>query len=115
MKKILKPIQFVDLKDEIEINIIGNKTVQEFIEEVEKFCPRIGKDIHFMFRGKKLINEKTLEDQGIKEGTKLMMYKSVTKNETKEVISHRNKEEAKLALIKMGFKNDMIRVCNKNH
>ena len=71
MKIYLKPIQFANLKDEITLTIESNRKVLDMFEEVNKIIPSFG-NLEFMFRGKKLSLDKTLDEQGIKEGTKLV-------------------------------------------
>jgi len=103
MKIFIKPIQFDEIKNEITISIEENKKLSELCEEIFLITPVIGKGLEFIFRGKKLNNEKTLAEQGIKDGTKLMMYKSA-KEETK--IS--NRDIAKSNLLKLGHQQDLI-------
>jgi alpha-tubulin suppressor-like RCC1 family protein len=102
MKIYLKPIQFTDLKDEIELNTDDSKLVMDLVAQAYEIKPEVGSNLHFMFRGKKLINDKSLAEQGVKEGTKLMMYKSTT------VEKKDNKAEAKTKLISQGYNKDMV-------
>ncbi len=103
MKIHLKPIQFNEIKEEITILIDDNMTFSELCEKISIQRPEIGKGLEFMFRGKKMNNQKTLADQGIKDGTKLMMYKS-----SKEEFKISNKDSAKLSLINQGYQIDLI-------
>lgn len=108
MKIFLKPIQFQNLKDEICVLIDGNKKIVDLTEEVKKQKSDIGGNLDFMFRGKKLVNEKNLEEQGVKEGAKLMMYQATESKSSSEEVSAKNKESAKKSLIEMGFKIDIV-------
>lgn len=111
MKIILKPIQFPNLKDEIIISIEGSNKVSDIVNEIVKVKPEAGKFLDFMFRGKKLNYEKTIQEQGVKEGTKLMMYQSDSDKQptqSKEKEANINKDKAKEELIKMGFNVDMV-------
>jgi alpha-tubulin suppressor-like RCC1 family protein len=104
MKLFLKPIQFSDFKDEIEIVIDDCGFVADLITGICLKKPEIGKSLHFMFRGKKLDTTKSLQEQGLKDGTKLMMYRST--EATPEKKDH--KIEAKTKLIQMGYNNEMV-------
>lgn len=106
MKVFIKPIQFTDIKEELEVSIDPRNLVGDLVNEIKNM---IGDEynIHFLFRGKKLINEKGLVEQGIKENTKLLMYKSdISVEKSKEVINH--KEIAKNKLLEMGYKLESI-------
>src|SRR4051812_7520343 len=107
MNVSIKPIQFSDLKEEIQIKIDGTNSVNDMITEVNKINSKIGNCVQFMFRGKKLLPEKSLNDQGIKEGTKLMMYKS-TESSTQNEPKISNKTIAIQKLKEKGYKEDMI-------
>jgi hypothetical protein len=110
MKIFIKPIQFTNLKEEIVIEINPEKLVSDLILKLIESKPEVPQNLDFMFRGKKLLTDKPLSDQGIKEGTKLMMYLSEVKpekiNKQQEVES--NKNSAKNKLISMGYKEDII-------
>ena len=110
MKIFLKPIKFTNLKEEIIITIQPDKRTTDLISEIIKLYPDIGSSLDFMFRGKKLVNEKTLEEQGVKDGAKLMLYGSENKTQilTKDQVSLLNKENAQTILINLGFKPDMV-------
>src|SRR5688572_1459081 len=108
MKIYLKPIQFPNLKEEIIINIEDNKKVSELIDEVYKTKPEAGNCLEFMFRGKKLLLEKTLAELGVKDGTKMMLYQSQLTSKPKESELPTNKETAKNSLINLGFQSDLV-------
>ena len=93
VKILIKPIQFQEIKEEIEIEIDKGKNLKDLISEINTKKPEIGKSILFMFRGKKLLIDKSLEEQGIKEGSKLMMQKS---NEIVSEPIEKSKEEIKI-------------------
>jgi hypothetical protein len=80
------------------------------VYELKKIIPSV-ENFDFMFRGKKLVHDKSLGEQGVKENTKLMMYPaklSKVNSLSQEQESYNNKEIAKSSLIKMGFNKDMV-------
>jgi len=81
MKIIIKPIQF-ELKEDVELDVSDDITINSLAEAVYNKKPELGINLDFMFRGKKLETDKTLKDAGVKEKTKLMVYKSA---ETKPI------------------------------
>jgi hypothetical protein len=103
MKIYLKPIQFPNVKDEIEIEIGGSQMISDLMAMAYQKNPEVGNSLDFMFRGKKLTHDKSLSDLGIKDGTKLMMYKSTVVVEKID-----NKIEAKNKLIELGYNQDMV-------
>lgn len=115
MKIYIKPIQFTNIKEEIVIEINPEKLVSDLILQINSVSSmKQGQEIppylDFMFRGKKLLVDKSLGDQGIKEGTKLMMYLSEVKPEkiSKQQEVETIKNLAKNKLISMGYKEDIV-------
>jgi hypothetical protein len=110
MKVILKPVQFPDLKLEITVELPHNAKVSDLSIEVYKQFSDIKKNLDFMHRGKKLISDKSLEEQGVKDMTKLMMYQAEGNkvSQNKEDQSLQNKNNAKERLLSMGHKSDVI-------
>ncbi len=111
MKIFIKPIQF-SFKDEFSIEIEGNKTINDLITEIHLKYNEVN-NASFLFRGKKLLGEKTLNEQGIKDATKLMMNKlegetthKVEKTEVSPVDLLKTK--AKTKLIETGFQKEMV-------
>lgn len=111
MKIFIKPIQF-SFKDEFTIEIDGNKTINDLIGEIHIKYNEVN-NASFLFRGKKLVGDKSLIDQGIKDATKLMMNKlegeptpKVEKSEISPVDLIKTK--AKTKLIEMGFQKEMV-------
>ena len=72
----IKPIMIPDLKSEVEISVNPLITPVELVFQINEMYGTQG-NFSFLFRGKKLIVNKTLKEQGIKEDNiKLLMNKS---------------------------------------
>jgi hypothetical protein len=111
MKIFIKPIQF-SFKDEFTIEIEGSKTINDLIAEIHLKYNEVN-NASFLFRGKKLVGDKTLNEQGIKDATKLMMNKlegeptpTVQKSDVSPV--ELIKTKAKTKLIESGFQKEMV-------
>src|SRR5689334_9049410 len=99
MKVYLKPIQMNEIKGDISAEFDENTTLIDLFQRYSL------SSIKLMFRGKKLDVNKTLVEQGIKDGTKLMMYKS----EKEEIpIINNSKSESAEILIKEGFEKELV-------
>ena len=76
---IIKPIMFEEIKKEITIKINPDLTPIDLIFEINKKEGNLGSNLNFLFRGKKLLFDKSLKSQNItKDNLKLLM------NRTKE-------------------------------
>ena len=87
----IKPIMIPDLKSEIEISINPLITPVELVFQINEMYGTQG-NFSFLFKGKKLVTNKTLEEQGItKDNIKLLMNKSkeplIPQTQTNEVKS----------------------------
>ena len=87
----IKPIMIPDLKSEIEISINPLITPVELVFQINEMYGTQG-NFSFLFKGKKLVTNKTLEEQGIsKDNIKLLMNKSkeplIPKTQTNKIIS----------------------------
>ena len=87
----IKPIMIPDLKSEIEISINPLITPVELVFQINEMYGTQG-NFSFLFKGKKLVTNKTLEEQGVsKDNIKLLMNKSkeplIPKTQTNELIS----------------------------
>ena len=72
----IKPIMIPDLKSEVEISVNPLITPVELVFQINEMYGTQG-NFSFLFRGKKLILNKTLKEQGINEDNiKLLMNKS---------------------------------------
>ena len=73
---IIKPIMIPDLKSEVEICINPLITPVELVFQINEMYGTQG-NFSFLYKGKKLITNKTLKEQGIdKDNFKLLMNKS---------------------------------------
>ena len=73
---LIKPIMIPDLKSEVEISINPLITPVELVFQINEMYGTQG-NFSFLFKGKKLITNKTLKEQGInKDNIKLLMNKS---------------------------------------
>ena len=84
----IKPIMIPDLKSEIEISVNPSITPVELVLEINEMYGTQG-NYAFLFKGKKLLVDKTLKEQGIdKDNIKLLMNKSkeplIPKSQNKE-------------------------------
>lgn len=111
MKIFIKPIQF-SFKDEFTIEIDDTSTINHLISLIQSKYKEVN-NVSFLFRGKKLISDKNLNEQGVKDASKLMMNKlegenipKVEKSEISPIELIKNK--AKLKLIESGFQKDMV-------
>ena len=111
MKIFIKPIQF-SFKDEFTIEIDDTSTINHLISLIQSKYKEVI-NVSFLFRGKKLISDKNLNEQGVKDASKLMMNKlegenipKVEKSEISPIELIKNK--AKLKLIESGFQKDMV-------
>ena len=72
----IKPISIPNLKSEVEISINPNITPIELVFQINDMYNTEG-NFSFLFKGKKLIPNKTLKEQGVeKDNIKLLMNKS---------------------------------------
>ena len=73
---ILKPIMVPDLKSEVEISVNPLITPVELVFQINEMYGTQG-NFSFLFKGKKLSSNKTLQEQGVnKDNIKLLMNKS---------------------------------------
>ena len=84
----IKPIMIPDLKSEVEISVNPSITPVELVLEINEMYGTQG-NFTFLFKGKKLLVNKTLKEQGIdKDNIKLLMNKSkeplIPKSQNKE-------------------------------
>ena len=84
----IKPIMIPDLKSEVEISVNPSITPVELVLEINEMYGTQGNFL-FLFKGKKLLINKTLKEQGIdKDNIKLLMNKSkeplIPKSQNKE-------------------------------
>jgi hypothetical protein len=84
----IKPIMVPDLKSELEISVNPSITPIELVLEINEMYGTQGNFL-FLFKGKKLLVNKTLKEQGIdKDNIKLLMNKSkeplIPKSQNKE-------------------------------
>ena len=93
---IIKPIMIPDLKSEVEISINPLITPVELVFQINEMYGTQG-NFSFLFKGKKLSTNKTLQEQGVnKDNIKLLMNKSkepLIKNEQTNEINNQNKTE----------------------
>ena len=110
MKIFIKPIQF-SFKDEFSIEIEGSKTINELIGLIKAKYNEVT-NASFLYRGKKLVNDKTLNDQGLKDSIKLMMNKiegeATSIHKVEESTVEINKSKAKAKLIEAGYAKELV-------
>ncbi|OMJ70835.1 hypothetical protein SteCoe_31113 [Stentor coeruleus] len=86
-----------------EIDVNGMMTGNEFIEAVKDFCGE--KWIKLLFKGRNVVLDKSLAEQGIGEGSKVVMMKGEQK---KNVVENVKKETGKINEVGVVMKEETV-------
>ena len=102
---IIKPIMFEEIKKEITIKINPDLTPIDLIFEINKKEGNLGSNLNFLFRGKKLLFDKSLKSQNItKDNLKILMNRTkdpqfFISNQTDNHITSNNEKKNSINII----------------